>query len=142
MNTSDQHGKFPTDDDKLYIGNTFLSALKNDQWDVMRSIIAPDAVWTLPGTSVLSGPANGVDAIINRAKGLKHFGVKFQLKHMLYGLQGVTLSLHNTAIRDNLLLDEQVAIVCQINDGRITSMTTYLSDVAGINRFFVPGIID
>ncbi|KAA2240052.1 nuclear transport factor 2 family protein [Chitinophaga agrisoli] len=142
MNTSNQNTILPTDEEKLHIANTFLTSLKNDEWDTMRSIIAPDAIWTLPGTSILSGPANGADAIIRRAQGLKRFGVKFQLMHILYGLHGVTLSLHNTSSRDNLILDEQVAIVCQINDGKITSMATYLSDVAGINQFFVPGIID
>jgi ketosteroid isomerase-like protein len=142
MKTSNQNSNLPTDEDKLHIANTFLTALKNNEWDTMRSIIAPDAAWTLPGTSVLSGVADGADAIISRAQGLKRFGVKFQLNHILYGLNGVTLSLHNTANRDDLVLNEQVAIVCQINDGKIISMATYLSDVAGINGFFVPGIID
>jgi ketosteroid isomerase-like protein len=139
MKTSDQNN-LPTDEEKLTIGNTFLDALKNNKWDTMRSIIAEDAVWTLPGTSLLSGRATGVDAIIRRAQGLKYFGVKFQLKHLLYGLHGVTLSLHNTASRENLELDEQVAIVCEIADGKITAMATYLSDVAGINAFFIAGI--
>jgi len=140
MKTSDQNNNLPTDEEKFTIGNTFLDALKNNKWDVMRSIIADDAVWTLPGTSLLSGRAAGVDAIIARAQGLKHFGVKFQLKHLLFGLHGVTLSLHNTASRENLELDEQVAIVCEIADGKISSMATYLSDVAGINAFFIAGI--
>jgi len=140
MKTSNQNNNLPTDEEKFTIGNTFLDALKNNKWDVMRSIIAEDAVWTLPGISLLSGRAAGADAIIARAQGLKHFGVKFQLKHLLYGLHGVTLSLHNTASRENLELDEQVAIVCEIADGKISSMATYLSDVAGINAFFIAGI--
>lgn len=140
MKTSNQNSSLPTDEDKLYLATTFLTALKNNEWDAMRAIIAPDAIWTLPGTSILSGVADGAEAIIRRAQGLKHFGVKFQLKDILYGLHGVTLSLHNTANRNNLKLDEQVAIVCEINEGKISSMTTYLSDVAGINAFFIDGI--
>lgn len=140
MKTSNQNSNLPTDEEKLYIATTFLTALKNNEWDTMLSILAPHATWTLPGTSVLSGLADGADAIIRRAQGLKHFGVKFQLKDILYGLHGVTLSLHNTASRNNLILDEQVAIVCQIDEGKIISMATYLSDVAGINAFFIDGI--
>jgi ketosteroid isomerase-like protein len=142
MKTSDQNSNLPTDDDKLHIANTFLTALKNNDWDTMRSILAQDASWTLPGTSILSGVAAGADAIIRRAQGLKSFGVKFELKHVLYGLHGVALSLHNTASRGSLILDEQVAIVCQISDSKIIAMATYLSDVTGIEQFFVPGIID
>jgi ketosteroid isomerase-like protein len=130
----------PTEAEKLHIANTFLASLKNNDWETMRTIIAQDAIWTLPGTSLLSGEAIGADAIINRAQGLKHFGVKFQLHHILYGLHGVTLSLHNTSIRGDLILDEQVAIVCEIREGEIVGMTTYLSDVAGINAFFIEGI--
>ncbi|MDN5287909.1 MAG: nuclear transport factor 2 family protein [Mucilaginibacter sp.] len=126
--------------DKLLIANTFLTSLRSSDWDTMESIIAPEATWTLPGTSLLSGKATGVDAIIHRAQELKRFGVQFQLKHILYGLSGVALSLHNTASRGDLLLDEQVAIVCEIKDGKIVTMTTYLSDVAGINAFFIAGI--
>ncbi|WPU92926.1 nuclear transport factor 2 family protein [Mucilaginibacter sabulilitoris] len=140
MKTSNQNNNLPTDEEKLYLATTFLTALRDNEWDTMRAIIAPDAVWKLPGTSILSGLAEGADAIIRRAQGLKHFGVKFQLKDILYGLHGVTLSLHNTATRDNLILDEQVAIVCEINDGKIISMATYLSDVASINAFFIDGI--
>lgn len=130
----------PTDDEKLAIANAFVNALKNNQWDTMNSILAADAIWTLPGTSLLSGPAYGAEAIIKRAQGLKHFGVNFDLKHILIGLYGFTLSLHNTASRGQLILDEQVAIVFEVEDGRIAGMATYLSDVAGINAFFIAGI--
>lgn len=138
MNTAN----IPAEAQLLELAETFLTALKNNDWNTMQTILAPDAGWTLPGTSVLSGPAQGAEAIIRRAKGLKAFGVNFQLKHILIGLQGFTLSLHNTAQREQLLLDEQVAIVFGVHEGQIVSMATYLSDVAGINQFFIPGIID
>ncbi|WP_183557441.1 nuclear transport factor 2 family protein [Mucilaginibacter sp. SP1R1] len=140
MKTSNENNTIITDEDKLIIANTFLTSLKNNQWDAMGNIIAPEATWTLPGTSLLSGWANDRSAIIHRAQELKRFGVKFELKNILYGLHGVTLSLHNTAKRGDLVLDEQVAIVCEIKDGKIAVMTTYLSDVAGINAFFIEGI--
>jgi hypothetical protein len=36
------------------------------------------------------------------------------------------------------VLDEHLATVCRIKDGRIASIETYLSDVDGMNAFFVP----
>lgn len=142
MKTTDQQQYLPTDAEKLNLANTLITALKNNDWDTMLTILEPDAAWTLPGTSVLSGVASGANAIVNRFQGLKGFGVKFQLKYILYGLQGFTLSLHNTAERSGLILDEQVAIVCQVNAaGKVSAMATYLSDVEGINGFFIPGIL-
>jgi len=131
-----------TDDQKLAIANIFVTALRNDDWDMMHTILAQDATWTLPGTSLLSGLASGADAIVKRVQNLKKFGVNFDLKYILIGLNGFTLSLHNTAKREDLILDEQVAIVFELANEKVVSMVTYLSDVPGINQFFIPGIID
>jgi uncharacterized protein len=127
---------------KTKIANTFLTAMKTNDWELMRSVMIANVKWTLPGQSLLSGPAIGVDAVINRAQSLKKFGVMFQLIHILYGWDGVALLLHNTGKRENLELDETVTIAFQLDGERITGITTYLSDVHGIEQFFVPGIID
>jgi len=140
MKTDEQNSNLPSDEDKLRLANTFITSLKSNDWDTMRSILADDASWTLPGISLLSGYANGAEAIIKRAQGLKHFGVNFDLKHILIGFKGFTLSLRNTASRGELILDEQVAIVFEVEDNKIADMATYLSDVAGINAFFIAGI--
>lgn len=126
-----------TEEIKEQLANKFLTGLKNRDWQLMRSALADDVTWTLPGTSLLSGPAIGADAVIKRAGQLRDFGVMVQLNHILYGLDSVALSLHNTASRGDLILDEQVAIVCDINEGKISRIVTHLSDVEGINKFFV-----
>jgi ketosteroid isomerase-like protein len=130
-----------TEEIKEQLANKFLTGLKNRDWQLMRSALADDVTWTLPGTSLLSGPAIGADAVIKRANQLRDFGVMVQLNHILYGLDSVALSLHNTASRGDLILDEQVAIVCDINEGKISRIVTHLSDVEGINKFFVEGVI-
>ena len=56
----------------------------------------------------------------------------FDLQHILFGFTGFTLSLHNTASRGDLILDEYVAIVFELYEDKICSMATHLSDVAGI----------
>lgn len=130
-----------TEEIKEQLANKFLTGLKNRDWELTRSALANDVTWTLPGTSLLSGPAIGADAVIKRAGQLRDFGVMVKLNHILYGLDSVTLSLHNTASRGDLILDEQVAIVCDITDGKISRITTHLSDVEGINKFFIEGVI-
>jgi ketosteroid isomerase-like protein len=126
---------------KLAIANLFLTAMKTKDWDLMRSVMREDISWTLPGISILSGTANGIDKVIGRAQSLRAFGVMFDLKNILLGMEGVALALHNTAERNGLLLDEQVVIAFALKDGKIGAMTTYLSDVEGLNQFFIEGII-
>ncbi|MEO3403924.1 nuclear transport factor 2 family protein [Mucilaginibacter sp. CAU 1740] len=130
-----------TEELKEQLANKFLNGLRNRDWDLMRSALAEDVTWTLPGTSLLSGPAIGADAVIKRANQLRDFGVMVKLNHILYGLNSVALSLHNTATRGDLVLDEYVAIVCDISGGKIIRIVTHLSDVEGINQFFVEGVI-
>lgn len=48
----------------------------------------------------------------------------------------MALALHNTARRGDLELDEHLATVCTVQDGRVTRIETYLSDVDGMNAFF------
>jgi hypothetical protein len=56
-------------------------------------------------------------------------------------MNGVAVSLHNTAHRGDLKLDEYVVIVMELRGQQIVKLTTHLHDVAGINEFFVAGII-
>lgn len=127
---------------KTVIANAFLSAMKQNEWQKMSELMMDAVTWTLPGNSILSGKTSGEASVIKRAQSLKKFGVMFELQHVLYGFTGFTLSLHNTASRDNLILDEYVAIVFELHGDKICSMATHLSDVDGINRFFVEGIIE
>jgi uncharacterized protein len=46
-------------------------------------------------------------------------------------------SLHNTARSDGAALDEYLATVCFLRNGKIASIETFLSDVQGMDAFFV-----
>jgi uncharacterized protein len=48
----------------------------------------------------------------------------------------MALAIHNQASRGDLVLDEYLATVCTISDGKISKIETYLSDVDGMNAFF------
>ena len=126
-----------TDVEKKQLAETFLHALGTKNWDLLRSIITEDIFWTLPGTSVISGEVSGADAIITRAQQIVSYGVSLELKHILYGQYNVTLSVHNQASRGELILDEHLATVCTILNGKISKIETYLSDIDGLNAFFI-----
>lgn len=60
-----------------------------------------------------------------------------EFKHILCGHNNFALSIHNQAIRDGLVLDEHLATVCTLENNKISQIETFVSDVEGVNNFFV-----
>lgn len=78
----------------------------------------------------------GADAVVERAKKIASYGLRFELLHILSSRTDVALHLHNTAERDGVKLDEYLATILRIEEGKIVVIETFLSDVAGMNAFF------
>lgn len=127
-----------TELEKTEIAKQFLTGLRTRDWDLVKSVMADNVTWNLPGSSLISGEAQGVDAVIQRAQLIVSYGLTFTLKHILIGRHGAALSLNNTARRGDLVLDEHLATVLSLRDGKIFAIDTYLSDVDMVNAFFVP----
>jgi ketosteroid isomerase-like protein len=122
------------------LAHAFHEALVARDWSGLRTLFHDDATWTLPGDHAISGPAIGGDAVVERAKLIASYGLSFELKHVLLSRTNMALALHNTAERaDGVRLDEHLATVCRLRDGRIAEVETFLSDVPGMNRFFSAG---
>ncbi|MFF4756558.1 nuclear transport factor 2 family protein [Streptomyces sp. NPDC002514] len=119
------------------LGKTFHAFLAAGDWGGIRTLLTDDAVWTLPGDNTISGTADGAEAVVERAKKIASYGLNFELLHILVSPENMALSLHNTARRGEVRLDEYVSTVCRLRDGKIASIETYLSDVPGMNAFFV-----
>jgi ketosteroid isomerase-like protein len=124
------------DDPNYAIGKQFHSALVAGDWAGIRSLLHDDATWTLPGENTISGTAVGAEAVVERAQKIAGYGLNFELPHILVSRDNVALSLHNTARRDDAVLDEYLAPVMRLRDGRIAGIETFLSDVPGMNAFF------
>ncbi|HBO5665150.1 MULTISPECIES: nuclear transport factor 2 family protein [Pseudomonadota] len=121
---------------KLALAKQFHAALTRRDWQAIRKLLTDDATWVLPGDNQISGPAVGAEAVVARAELIASFGLNFELKHILVSRDNVALSLHNTARRNDLVLDEHLATVCTLRDGKIAAIETYLSDLPGMNAFF------
>ncbi|MCC2280296.1 nuclear transport factor 2 family protein [Streptomyces sp. ET3-23] len=119
------------------LGKTFHAYLVARDWEGIRSLLTDDATWTLPGDNTISGTAEGAEAVVERAKKIASYGLDFELLHILVSRENMALSLHNTAHRDGIRLDEHLSTVCRLRDGKIAGIETYLSDVPGMNAFFV-----
>ncbi|GAB1538632.1 nuclear transport factor 2 family protein [Scytonema sp. NUACC21] len=122
---------------QLDIAHRFHAALTARDWSAIRVLLTEDAHWTLPGNNTISGTANGADAVVDRARKIASYGLNFELLHILVSRDNVALSLHNTAKQGDRILDEYLATVCRLRDGRIAAIETFLSDVDGMNAFFI-----
>ncbi|RCG23659.1 nuclear transport factor 2 family protein [Streptomyces diacarni] len=126
-----------TNEAPLALGRSFHQALVSGDWDGIRALLHDDATWTLPGDNAISGTVDGADAVVERAQLIASYGLDFELLHILVSGENMALSLHNTARREDAVLDEYLATVCRLRDGKIAAIETYLSDVPGMNAFFV-----
>ena len=122
---------------KIDLARQFHAALVARDWAAIRSLLTDEAEWTLPGNNAISGSARGADAVVERARKIAGYGLKFELLHILSSRTGVALHLHNTAERNGIKLDEYLATVLRIVGEKILAIETFLSDVDGMNAFFV-----
>jgi hypothetical protein len=76
-------------------------------------------------------------AVVERARKIAGYQLNFELLPILSGPKDAALHLHNTAERDGLELDEYLATILRIENGKIVFIETFLSDVPGMNAFFV-----
>ena len=126
-----------TEAEKKEIAQRFITALSNRDANLLKSIMTDDVVWSLPGKSLMSGEAHGVDAILKRSEILHRHEVKIELEHIVFGYQDVALHLHNTAKRGDQILDEHLTTVCSLRGNKIRRLDTFISDVEMLNAFFV-----
>ncbi len=53
----------------LTIAQKLFDGMTGQDWDSVRSIVTDDIVWTMPGTSRISGRVVGKEALIERRDG-------------------------------------------------------------------------
>jgi len=125
-----------TDQERTQIAKSFIAAVRAGDARAFQAIMTDDVVWSLPGTSTVSGLAKGVDGILKRAQRLREYGVTLEIQHVVLGHEGVALLLHNTGNRNSLILDEYLTTVCTLRDGKIARLDTYISDIPMVNAYF------
>jgi ketosteroid isomerase-like protein len=125
-----------TNEDRIQLATTFIVALRAGDANGFRAIMTDDVVWTLPGTSLVSGIAKGVEGILKRARTIVDYGANVEIQHVVVGYEGVALLLHNTGKRNGRILDEYLTTVCTLRNAKIVRLDTYISDIAMVNAYF------
>jgi ketosteroid isomerase-like protein len=105
--------------------------------DLLKAIMTDDAIWSLPGSSLMSGQAHGVEAILERAEIVHRHGVNVGIEHVVFGLKDVAQHLHNTGQYGGKVLDEHISNVYVLREDKICRIDTFVSDVDMLNAFFV-----
>ena len=125
-----------TDSEKIEIAKKFLTGLRTANRSLHESIMAENVVWSMPGDSLISGDARGIEAVHQRALAIVGRGMRFELKHILIGRHGVAAYLHNTAEHDGKMFDMYLTTVMTIREQTITALDTFMADIAMLNAFF------
>ncbi|CAM5663401.1 nuclear transport factor 2 family protein [Mycolicibacterium aubagnense] len=118
------------------LAQIFHSALLHRDWDQLATILHSDVAWVLPGDNHISGAAEGLTDVLARAALIASYGPSFTLEHVLFSRDNFALAIHNQATRGDLVLDEHLATVCTVKQGKISRIETYLSDIEGMDAFF------
>lgn len=126
------------DDAAVPLATGFYTAVSTGDWSLLPGVLHPEVTWTFPGDNVISGTSRGIDEVIQQALLIGSYGVAINFEYLMVGVSSFILKLHNTARRGSLVLDEHLGTVCTIRDGLIATADTHLSDIEGMNAFFVP----
>jgi ketosteroid isomerase-like protein len=118
------------------IAEQFTTGVRTRDAALLASIMTDDVVWTVPGTSLMSGEARGVAAILERTAVVARYGVQSRLEQIVYGCEDVAVRLHNTGRHGDAVLDEYLATVFRLRDGRICRIDTFVSDIDMVNAYF------
>src|SRR5262249_29830456 len=96
----------------------------------------PDIVWTIPGTSVVSGQATGVGEVIRLADTFAEYGLHITPQGFAFGRDTVAVKLHDTGEHNGKRLDQDVVNVLTIRDDKIASVTANLADIGAFDAYF------
>ena len=125
-----------TDEERKTLATSVIAAVRGGDAQAFHAIMTDDVVWSLPGSSAVSGLAQGVDGILKRAKSLREYKVTLEIQHVVLGYEGAALLLHNTGNRNGRVLDEYLTTVLAFRDGKISRLDTYISDIPMVNAYF------
>ncbi len=125
-----------TDDTPLSIGRHFHAALSTGDLETLKAMLADDIVWTLPGDNQISGEFAGAPQVIAHLVKIAGFRVSVTLRHILASRDNFALSLHNTAQKGDIALDEDLVVVCRLAGGKISRMESFISDLENMDRFY------
>jgi ketosteroid isomerase-like protein len=115
----------------------FAQALLSLDEDALAENSTHDLTWTIPGHGLVSGIHLGVPAVIAVATTIRDHGITIEVEQILSGRNGVAAILHERGNRNRgeKPLDVRVALTLLIRDGRVATITGYISDADAYDNY-------
>jgi len=114
-------------------------AFTTGNMDRLAQLIAPDVVWLVPGTNLISGEYTSREAIFScfgKMFEMTEGSYRPQLHDILADDDHTVALLHATGRRDNKTLDQDYAFVCHIRDGQIAELWEAWTEGVAWNDFW------
>lgn len=113
-----------------------LGAIRADDDEAAREVVADDFVWRIPGESPIAGEARGVDEWGEKFRRLVEAGLKPEVLATLEGEGHAAFVQRNRAEIDGHTLDVRVVNLFAIEAGKVTRMDTFFDDQAALDAFW------
>jgi uncharacterized protein len=131
-----------TDADVAAVHGLYTALAHQDEPAVERCF-HPDAVWQLPGRSVLAGTHRGWpsirDAIFAQQGPLSGGTFRARLLDVTVGATYIVTVVHASAQHAGRILDQTVCQLMQVEDGMIRQIRGHYADVAQLDAFWGDG---
>jgi hypothetical protein len=116
------------------------NAFNNQDVATLRELLAEDAVQTMVGDNLVSGEYKGLDnvlAMYNRLGELTGGTYRCEVEQTFTNGKGTVVVVHHqTAQREGKRLDNRQALVFQVVNGKVVSLTDASDDIAIDDDFY------
>lgn len=118
------------------IVGAFATAIVHDDHAGIAEHATPDVVWTIPGSSVVSGRATGIDDVTRLADTFAQYGLRISPQGFAFGRDTVAVTLHDTGEHNGKQLEQDVVNVLTIRGDKISEVTAHLTDIGSFDAYF------
>jgi uncharacterized protein len=118
------------------IVGAFATAIVHDDHAGIAEHATPDIVWTIPGSSVVSGRATGIGDVTRLADTFAQYGLHISPEGFAFGRDTVAVTLHDAGDHNGKRLEQDVVNVLAIRDDKISEVTAHLTDIASFDAYF------
>jgi ketosteroid isomerase-like protein len=116
-------------ENKALLRHIYTEASRHNASPLLEAL-AEDAVWTIIGSTFLSGTFRGKDEILTRLLGplaaSTENGVTFTIERLIAEDDHVVLMANGTATSTGRPYNNSYSIVARFTDGKIVAMTDYI----------------
>jgi ketosteroid isomerase-like protein len=114
----------------------FATAVKSADPAAIAAATTEDILWTIPGSSAISGLTQGHDGASAVAKTLADFGYIITLQDLTFGVDTVAVEIRGTGTHGDKSIDVAVVNVLHFRDGKVSTIDTHFSDIDAADSYF------